>query len=286
CNKEIKANSDIGGPGVMASFLIMSWLTVFLAFSPALHEAQNTSEQHITNTEPGIVQKIEALFGPLCDLQAVSGVAIMIAGFAQWHTITFYHEQLVMYYWWLTLNSFWVARIHYMNLDSTGEPWLLRVRRFSVLFSCILAIIWQIRIFYRESNYWNDIDGPCYRFLDGTSVWPWVGGLILFSVAIAALSVVIYWFLLQWLATWSYGDGFIPFTWFIYVGLNVWYTLDVVSLWAWNKPLISAEEQGWGFGQVLPLVLILSIGINALDIFRGERLEHLTRTAEVDETGN
>lgn len=117
----------------------MSWLTVFLAFSPALHEAQNvvyqwqsrgnptqwqslngqigaaatrpasdrfqmkvlfqTSEQHITNTEPGIVQKIEALFGPLCDLQAMSGVAIMIAGFAQWHTITFYHEQLVMYYW-------------------------------------------------------------------------------------------------------------------------------------------------------------------------------------------
>lgn len=201
----------------MASFLIMSWLTVFLAFSPALHEAQNmvyqwqslngqigaaatrpasdrfqmkvlfqTSEQHITNTEPGIVQKIEALFGPLCDLQAVSGVAIMIAGFAQWHTITFYHEQLVMYYWWLTLNSFWVARIHYMNLDSTGEPWLLRVRRFSVLFSCILAIIWQIRIFYRESNHWNDIDGPCYRFLDGTSVWPWVGGLILFSVALSS----------------------------------------------------------------------------------------------------
>lgn len=106
------------------------------------------------------------------------------------------------------------------------------------------------------------------------------------EVAIAALSVAIYWFLLQWLATWSYGDGFFPFTWFIYVGLNVWYTLDVVSLWAWNKPLISVEEQGWGFGQVLPLVLILSIGINALDIFRGGRLEHLTRTAEVDETGN
>ncbi|KAL5358810.1 hypothetical protein BJX96DRAFT_164000 [Aspergillus floccosus] len=260
CNAEIRPNTDIGGRGVMASFLIVSWLTVLLAAVPAVHEAK-TSEQRIINSEPKIVQKINALFGPLCDLQAMTGVAIMIAGFTQWHTITYYHEQLIMCYWWLTLNSFWVARINYMNLGSIDDQWILRIRRGSILVSCLLAITWLIRITYRELDHWDDNGGPCYRFLDGTSTWPWV--------AIAALSVGLYWFLLQWLATWSYGDGFYPFTWLIYIGFNVWSTLDVISLWAWNKSLISTEEQGWGFGQVLPIILLSSIGIDALNIFRG-----------------
>lgn len=74
------------------------------------------------------------------------------------------------------------------------------------------------------------------------------------ELAIAALSIPTYWVLLQWMDIWSYGNGFYPFAWVIHTGINTWNTLDVISLWALNKPLVSAEEQDWGFGQVLPLV--------------------------------
>jgi hypothetical protein len=56
----------------------------------------------------------EDLLGPLCDLQAITGAAIVIAGFSQWQTITYYHRELVGSYWYLTSNSFWSARRAYM----------------------------------------------------------------------------------------------------------------------------------------------------------------------------
>jgi len=46
----------------------------------------------------------------LCDIQVITGTAIMIAGIAQRDSLTFYHQQFVMSYWFLTLNSFWAAR--------------------------------------------------------------------------------------------------------------------------------------------------------------------------------
>jgi hypothetical protein len=46
----------------------------------------------------------------LCDIQVVTGTAITIAGIARRDFLTFYHQQFVMSYWFLTLNSFWAAR--------------------------------------------------------------------------------------------------------------------------------------------------------------------------------
>ncbi|KAM7213835.1 hypothetical protein V8F06_010767 [Rhypophila decipiens] len=46
----------------------------------------------------------------------------------------------------------------------------LQVRRAAVLTACILAVIWQFRLYFRENvgpQHWNEgPDGPCYRYLD------------------------------------------------------------------------------------------------------------------------
>lgn len=56
----------------------------------------------------------EALLGPLCDLQGITGAAILIAGFSQWRSITYYHREVVLSYFWLILNSYWMGRTAYM----------------------------------------------------------------------------------------------------------------------------------------------------------------------------
>lgn len=65
------------------------------------------------------------LLGPLCDLQAITGAAILVSGFCQWNTITFYHRELVAAYWWLISNSFWSSRTAYMDdaFDQLDSSW-------------------------------------------------------------------------------------------------------------------------------------------------------------------
>jgi hypothetical protein len=137
-------------------------------------------------------QKIVTLLRPVCDIQVVTGLAIIVAGIGQWNHISFYHEQLVDSYYSLTLNSFWATRISYMNVDADDDIWALFVRRAAVLASCILAVVWQFRIYYREvtSGEWNDDGGPCYRYLDQSNPFFglvfWNMGQIIFCIALAS----------------------------------------------------------------------------------------------------
>ena len=63
------------------------------------------------------MHKLIQLLGHICDIQVVTGLAIMVAGLAQWNRISYYHEQLVTLYFQLTLDSFWAARINYMDFN-------------------------------------------------------------------------------------------------------------------------------------------------------------------------
>jgi preprotein translocase subunit SecE len=286
-------------------------------------------------------QKVLALLHPVSDIQVITGLAIIVAGIGQWDHISFYHEQLISSYYGLTLNSFWAARISFMNVDADDDIWVMFVRRASILVSCILNVVWQFRIYYHENNgAWNDDGGPCYRFLDRSSPFFglvfWNMGQIIFCIALAScmfeqtrwinelyfaiterflqflwdwfkstlggysnphpqdscslsifrrlvqgiwapIEVVIaglcttFWFLLlQLLAVWSYGDGFYPLTWLAYLGFYTWNALDIISLVVLNHHMIGEEEWTWGFGQILPVVLILSIIFYIVDVYRGK----------------
>lgn len=310
---------------------------------PASSE-QNSEQQtsHQLDSHSPTTQKIVTLLRPVCDIQIVTGLAIIVAGIGQWNHISFYHEQLVGSYYSLTLNSFWAARISYMNVDAEDDIWALFVRRAAVLASCVLAIVWQFRIYYREatSGEWNNDGGPCYRYLDRSNLlfglvfwntgqiifcialasclfeqtrcinelylkktdsftrflWNWFRsalngygnshprdsqGLSIFrklvqgiwtqvKIVLAGFCITVWFLILQLLAVWSYGDGFYPLTWLAYLGFYTWNALDVISLVVLNHDMIGEEEWTWGFGQILPVVLILQNVFSVVDVFRGK----------------
>jgi hypothetical protein len=59
----------------------------------------------------------------LCDVQVITGTAIIIAGLVQIRTMTFYHQQFVMNYWFLTLNSFWAGRTAHLSQSDDNDDW-------------------------------------------------------------------------------------------------------------------------------------------------------------------
>lgn len=340
---------------------------------------------------PPYMHKLIQVLGHVCDIQVVTGLAIMVAGLAQWHGISYYHEQLVTLYFQLTLDSFWAARINYMDFDQIDhtrnhsdspsntsphnhegtpnqnddrEP-RLQVRRAAVLLACILAVVWHFRVYFRENvgeGHWAEgRAGPCYRYIDRSNPLPVlvirVSGLILFCIALGAtllfpwawklhrwysagtqgamkwtlrrleyslgrlgrnatgrgisevnitsgkpeeqdistrnsaantiicrftrlitipfailtiainvIILLVVFLLCQLLAIWTYGDGFYPLLWFAYFCFNIWNTFAVISIMVLNQDLINHEELEWGFGQILPLVLMLSIVFVAVDV--------------------
>jgi hypothetical protein len=50
----------------------------------------------------------------LCDPQLIKGTGIVISRLSQYNEISFYHDELIPDYWWLTLTVFGSAR------DSVG----------------------------------------------------------------------------------------------------------------------------------------------------------------------
>lgn len=370
CNATIKADADIAGPGVISSFIVVAWVTIFVAMFLAffdllafLSRAEARSWRFwTTSSENGRVNHLRRraelrrmmnldraaslretaadLIGSLCDLQIVTGLAIVIASMAQIQTISFYHESLAINYWWLTLNSFWAARIEYMSEDDVKYTRRVTVRRIGVLVSVILAIVFQSIINIREDRDWFFLrSGYCYFSHDDASSWPWVVGASLYAICLSliivpasrpwvheyllgvrrmqgclvkrwknsasalqascaqpvnwsdafglrsllhivyriallgltSLCLIVYWLLVQFMAVWSFGDGFYPLLTLGYIGFAIWTTFDILDLKLSNQSLIDGQGISWGFGQILPMVLLITIANSALDAFKGEQ---------------
>ncbi|KAH6714602.1 hypothetical protein BKA61DRAFT_575334 [Leptodontidium sp. MPI-SDFR-AT-0119] len=104
----------------MTAFIITAWITILASTMASLRNWKMITSPNFIRLAFGA----EDVLGPLCDLQAITGAAIVIAGFSQWQTITYYHRELVGSYWYLTSNSFWSARRAYMYdaIESTKTP--------------------------------------------------------------------------------------------------------------------------------------------------------------------
>jgi hypothetical protein len=347
---------------VMGIFLATAWLTIIVAAMPAFFDFYQWTQEHLNPTaangeplgldespdtiqRPEIVKKSERILGPLCDLQAITGLSIVIAGFVTHDAISFYHEQLAVSYWNITLNSFWASRAEFMDLDDDTNQKGLRVivRRLSILASCILGVAFQIWAIMREWKTWNDDhSGHCYNYRDGSSNWPWVVGLLLFCPALSLtlfkktrtcvknylqnmknvkdwfldttlpkkfnslkaarsrgntspspntntgtstrshrlavcvqgnflllqltrFAFMLFWLSQVWLSVWAYGDTEYRITWWFYLGFCIWNSFDIISLHRLNRHLLGDDELQWGFGQVLPLVMLFVILYSVLD---------------------
>ncbi|KAJ9419625.1 hypothetical protein QL093DRAFT_2370693 [Fusarium oxysporum] len=101
----------------------------------------------------------------------------------------------------------------------------------------------------------------------------------------------LFWILFRfvWLArvlisVWSYGDSDVRGFFIVYYAFVIWNTYDIIMLKIINQPLVE-DETKMGFGQVLPLVLLVQILLNILDIWKDpakqrERAERAKRARE------
>ena len=120
----------------------------------------NTS---ITSPEPPFVTFCRRLLYPLCDIQIITGTAMVITGLATFPQITFYSEQFVVNYWWLTLNSLWVSRIDYTSSNAAYAGLRYDLRRVAIFASVLMSTIFQGLVAVRESRDWDPtVRGHCY----------------------------------------------------------------------------------------------------------------------------
>ena len=85
------------------------------------------------------------------------------------------------------------------------------------------------------------------------------------QIAASALAVVLFWCLTQFMAFLSFGDGYYPLLLTAFTGFMAWSTYDIIDLKYSNAHLVVGDESTWGFGQVLPMLLISSIGFQSID---------------------
>lgn len=190
---------------VMTAFVITGWITTFMAavaaadteeYKQFILELTTWAIAHgiskgsgwpraVTNMQVPI-RVAHHLIAELCDIQIVTGLGIVIAAFPQLSTITYYHQQLIVSYWNMTLNSYWAAADF-----NTGADNLSRVIRVAgVLCSVTLSAAFQTIVCWKEKYYWSRTEpGRCYRYHDASSCEFWTVGLWIYAFALA-LSLV------------------------------------------------------------------------------------------------
>lgn len=372
CNSTITANADIAGPGIIVSFVLVAWISIFanmvLAFYDLLeflscakrwkwrsstsisgilgainHLRRTTQLRKVSNLDRTSLLRETAsnLLEPLCDLQIVTSLAIVVAGLAQIWTLSLYHESLAISYWMLTLNSFWITGDEDINQKTVQYTGKVTIRRIGVLVNVVLGLTLCHLLSHRESREWFFLQPEhCYLSHDYSSGLIWVVGTYIYAVSLCliiipasrpwvykyklftshmqanlvegwkkhvnalqtcyfqciasnnlclvhsllhivfrmarfilySLCLMSYCLWLQFMAIWSFGDGFYPLHILAHLGFGIWSTFGILDLKLSNQSLIVGQEKSWGFGQILPMVLLVTIGYNAFNAFRGKSL--------------
>ncbi|KAB8300563.1 hypothetical protein EYC80_000721 [Monilinia laxa] len=117
------------------------------------------------NSQPRLQLFSQMALDRLCDLQLVTGTAILIAGIAELHHMSFYHQSLITSYWLLTLNSFWAARAGYLSSDNYGRDrsFYFWTHWVFILISDLLSIYYQVITTIEAANHWDSEEsGHCY----------------------------------------------------------------------------------------------------------------------------
>jgi hypothetical protein len=91
------------------------------------------------------------------------------------------------------------------------------------------------------------------------------------------LLVMVWWSLTEFLAVWSFGEGFYPVDICVYAAWAAWNTYNILDMKLINVQFLTDSETKWGFGQVLPLVLLASIAFGMFDAIRPSGLPSKTK---------
>lgn len=130
----------------------------------------------------------KTMIGPLCELQLITSMAVLIAGLAQWPEITYYHANFVLLYWWLALNSFWAIRQEVFLRKPSIDSWRLKLRKYAIFVSVMLFLVMDSMVLLREKRHWDDsYSGHCYLTTDASSYesgWFWHAGVTLYAIVL------------------------------------------------------------------------------------------------------
>lgn len=172
----------------MISFLVVAWRSTFFSSFRAVYQlrewwcySKSTAVSHRQRAELTRLKERVASFDPvllsLCDLQIATGLGIVVAGFSQIKTMTYYHGQLVQSYWFLTTSSFWVIRVG--NNDG------ISARAVAIVINTIMGNAFNAYTTTTQRSNWHDVGdaGFCFRWYGSTSSWPW-GWTIFISIYI------------------------------------------------------------------------------------------------------
>jgi hypothetical protein len=77
------------------------------------------------------------------------------------------------------------------------------------------------------------------------------------------------WAILRFFALWAWGDNNSITIILVIFGFAAWNTFDLIDLKLSNADL-ATDESDWGFGQILPVVLLGLILLQILDAIQGE----------------
>ncbi len=213
CNASIKADPEIAGPGTILAFVIPAAITIAVAVvrativfvseygpgtvsRPAASSSNgppDTLIRRLWRQKNDLLNSCDTLLMSLCDLQVLTGGAIVAAGFVQGPELSFYHEEITVRYWWLIMDSFWCV-----PRRPTGEKDFLmsKIRRLLIIAAVFPAIVFEMRELVRQPRDWDYLDGQrCYLYdtafgYDGggrsVGTWYTVVGMILYLFGITA----------------------------------------------------------------------------------------------------
>lgn len=140
--------------------------------------------------EPAYCKFARRITLQLCDVQIITGIAVLVAALAQYKKLTFYHAQFAVQFWWMTLNSFWVSRIDYTRNTPEMATARASVRRVALWLSVALSIVLQVIIAKREKANWDPTrPGRCYvSDSTGTGFGQnlfWLAGTVIYFTSIS-----------------------------------------------------------------------------------------------------
>ena len=105
----------------------------------------------------------------MSDQQIVTGIAIMVAGFAQWETISVYHWEIVLYLAWMSSNT-------HLTTVTLLRPYLQKrntLKTWRVTGMGILLVLLLVGLSLTTSDYWNLATSEGYYVIRATAKSDW-----------------------------------------------------------------------------------------------------------------
>ncbi|KAG0127099.1 hypothetical protein HOY82DRAFT_672276 [Tuber indicum] len=193
-------------------------------------------------------------------------------------------------------------RCYRLNHDHSreGNAWLW------IVGLSIYAFILSIRLLKHISTwYWKSIrkkDDPLERLQENKSDYLWLNWIFKWTWRIFSFDALdkwlvgefksdidnwtpwkrrLYWVpewilrilgfaLANFLAIWSFGSASFGMETLGILGYVSWATLDIIDAKVSNQDLVN-NEMSWGFGQILPMVLLGNITFSALDVYQDDK---------------